>query len=549
MSFHYEDSSQYFNTNYNSHGTVIQILDDVYNEESMKYQDKPDKVQNNSFLDEDSFREVSMEYPDKTDKLQNNSILDEDSFREVNMEYPDKNDKDEKVQSAGNEIDCSNVTPQEPNNKQFLKSADIISNAEYSINIKHCCDFIDNAFKYENYNDYSIEITTATKKKDFLGSSYIAYSIQLIKKEGHQILSETNRRYSEFDMLHKHLRVSFPTIIIPPIPEKSNLIKYATGSNKNENDDMVEKRKRMLQTFLNKLRKHPVLCRMHLIHLFVQDESKWYSTEDNIVLKKGIDKAVPLNEEQLTDIKNKLLSDLRCVTTMQNIQSDAYKKLQELSKLYSASNEIYKEWSSKKENKSLDIVLEKFGDSGKFLFHQLQSTLQKMDKYIIDTLDQYHRYIEIAISVRKNCKNECMKFKNIKENLENKRRNLNYVTNGKDDESNNENTGGINIEKNIFKLRNKVSTLIDTDPVNTRRNEISNINKSIEQLKIEYEKQKEVFSIASSQLSTSIQQFEKEKREDFLLLFKQFAYICRAIDVEQYEFWSRVKSMSIKKDN
>ncbi|OUM65531.1 hypothetical protein PIROE2DRAFT_59962 [Piromyces sp. E2] len=215
-----------------------------------------------------------------------------DEFKDVDVEFPNKPNL---IQSAGNQIDCQFITPPEPNIKKLLNPANIDSIAEFGIDVRNrvrCCDLIDNLFKHENYNDYTIEITQAEKINDFFGSSYIVYTIQTIEKEGHKVLFETKRRYSEFDMLQKHLIARFPTLIVPPIPSKSNIIEYATGSGKNQKDTMVEKRKRMLQTFLNRLRKHPVFSSMHIVHLFIQSGAQWSSKQDIVELKEGTDKIV-----------------------------------------------------------------------------------------------------------------------------------------------------------------------------------------------------------------------------------------------------------------
>jgi len=218
--------------------------------------------------------------------------LESDEFKNVDVEFPNKQNL---IQSAGNQIDCTFITPPEPNVKKLIKKVDIDSLAEFGIDVKnrvHCCDLIDNIFKHENYEDYTIEITQAEKINDFFGSSYIVYTIQTIEKDSHKVLFETKRRYSEFDMLQKHLIARFPTLIVPPIPGKSNIIEYATGSGKNQKDTMVEKRKRMLQTFLNRLRKHPVFSCMHIVHLFIQSGAQWSSKQDIVELKEGTDKIV-----------------------------------------------------------------------------------------------------------------------------------------------------------------------------------------------------------------------------------------------------------------
>jgi len=467
--------------------------------------------------------------------------VDNDNFKNVKIEYPNKQNF---VQSAGNEIDCSFITPPEPNVKRFFRQADINSISEYGINtrsIVRCCDLVDTVFKYENYNDYQIEITQAEKINDFFGSSYIVYSIKTFKKEGHQMLFETKRRYSEFDMLQKHLIARFPTLIVPPIPGKSNLIEYATGSGKNQKDTMVEKRKRMLQTFLNKLRKHPVFCRIHIIHLFLQQGAQWSSKQDIVELKEGTDKIVScIDEPRLIIIKDKLTLCLKYITAMYNIQYEACKNIQELSVLYSNSGEIYNSWSL--ENEPYAPILDQFRKTGEALYAKLQSMLQNMDNYIIDTLVQYIRYIEIAMNVCKIYRNKYLRFQQISQQLENKRNYLKHMENENAHEPSYEPSGSIGIENNILRFRSTINSFIDNDPVVTRQNNIASTKDFIGQLEKEQESQLSILALASLQVDTDIQRFEKERKEDFLKMFKQYVIIHRDIDAYQYELWSTIKS-------
>jgi len=473
----------------------------------------------------------------------NNDNQIQDNNKKIDMEYPNK-PKLEKIQSAGNEIDCLYTTPPETNIKRYLKQADTDSISEYGIDKKsriHCCELVDTIFKYEKYNDYQIEITNAEKVNDFFGSSYIVYSIQTVKKEGHQILFETKRRYSEFDMLQKHLIARFPTLIIPPIPGKSNLIEYATGSGKNQKDTMVEKRKRMLQTFLNKLRKHPVLCCMHIIHLFIQSGAQWSSEQDIVELKEGTDKIVScIDEPRLMVIKDRLMTCLKYITAMYNIQSEACKNLQELSVLYSNSGEIYNCWSL--ENEPYAPILDQFRKTGEALYGRLQSALQSMDNFIIDNLVQYIKYIEIAMNVCKVYRNKFLRFQQISQQLDNKRNYLKQMENENAHEPSFEPTGGIGIENNILRFRSTINSFIDTDPMVTRQKNIASTKDFISQLEQEQENQLSILAIASLQVDTDIQRFDKERSNDFKELFKHYAEIYRDIDTYQYKLWSEIKS-------
>lgn len=91
----------------------------------------------------------------------------------------------------------------------------------------------------------TIQIPEAGHYKDPWGKHAIGY---VIKYQGKEII----RRYSEFDTLRQALVRLLPTIVIPPIPSKHPLIKYFLRPLSAETDSrIIEKRKRMLASFLN----------------------------------------------------------------------------------------------------------------------------------------------------------------------------------------------------------------------------------------------------------------------------------------------------------
>ena len=87
---------------------------------------------------------------------------------------------------------------------------------------------------------------------------------------------EARHRYSEFESLRINLAKLYPTIIIPPIPSKQTLGDYAVKQAKAKEDAaMIAKRKRMLQTFLNRIARHPILSNEHVFHRFLDGEVSW----------------------------------------------------------------------------------------------------------------------------------------------------------------------------------------------------------------------------------------------------------------------------------
>ncbi|SAM02552.1 hypothetical protein [Absidia glauca] len=119
-------------------------------------------------------------------------------------------------------------------------------------------------------NDSFIFITGSQKQSDAsAGKPYVAYNIRIGSVE-------TRHRYSEFESLCKSFVKLHPTVIVPPIPEKHSIVDYAALQTRVKDDlAMVEKRKRMLQTFLNRVAKHPVLGHDHVFHRFLETGTAW----------------------------------------------------------------------------------------------------------------------------------------------------------------------------------------------------------------------------------------------------------------------------------
>ncbi|KAF9170044.1 Sorting nexin, cytoplasm-to-vacuole targeting pathway/endosomal sorting [Mortierella sp. AD011] len=129
-----------------------------------------------------------------------------------------------------------------------------------------CCKIGD--FLHEPHT--SLFVTSATKVADGLtASAFVTYTIKIGDKE-------VRRRYSEFESLRKVLCRIYPTLIVPPIPEKHTISNYANLQNKSKEDAViVEKRKRMLQKFLNRLAKHEILSYEHIFHRFLEPDASW----------------------------------------------------------------------------------------------------------------------------------------------------------------------------------------------------------------------------------------------------------------------------------
>ncbi|KIY70778.1 hypothetical protein CYLTODRAFT_391518 [Cylindrobasidium torrendii FP15055 ss-10] len=138
--------------------------------------------------------------------------------------------------------------------------------AQASFKSDYCC-----ARDRVLHSDDGVEILIADALKTSVNatSPYITYAIQTGNATAHH-------RYSEFESLRTCLSKLYPTLIIPPIPSKNTIGDYAVKQSRAKEDAaLIARRKRMLQTFLNRLARHPILSNEHVFHRFLDGEVSW----------------------------------------------------------------------------------------------------------------------------------------------------------------------------------------------------------------------------------------------------------------------------------
>ncbi|KII85815.1 hypothetical protein PLICRDRAFT_115525 [Plicaturopsis crispa FD-325 SS-3] len=118
-------------------------------------------------------------------------------------------------------------------------------------------------------DDVEIVIVDAQKTSVNSTTPYITYVI----RAGTAV---SYHRYSEFESLRASLVKLYPTLIIPPIPSKQSVADYAVKQGKAKEDaTMIARRKRMLQTFLNRVARHPIISNEHVFHRFLEGDVSW----------------------------------------------------------------------------------------------------------------------------------------------------------------------------------------------------------------------------------------------------------------------------------
>uniref|UniRef100_A0A1A8QE48 Sorting nexin 4 n=1 Tax=Nothobranchius rachovii TaxID=451742 RepID=A0A1A8QE48_9TELE len=94
------------------------------------------------------------------------------------------------------------------------------------------------------------------------------------------------RRYSEFELLRNYLIISYPYIVMPPLPEKRAEFVWHKLSADNMDPDFVERRRVGLENFLLRVASHSVLSNDKILHHFLTKEQGWKDLEHVSMCRK-----------------------------------------------------------------------------------------------------------------------------------------------------------------------------------------------------------------------------------------------------------------------
>ncbi|KAH3666188.1 hypothetical protein OGAPHI_004377 [Ogataea philodendri] len=135
--------------------------------------------------------------------------------------------------------------------------------------------------------EYYIETEVSSPITEYDGQNpYTSYLIKIrtngptFKQKDYQL----RRRYSDFNFLYDCLSNDFPTLIIPPLPNKERL-EYIKGGR--FTDEFTKKRAVSLSIFLARICKHPTLRKSQIFHIFLEDSDSWHTYRSNLKISSG----------------------------------------------------------------------------------------------------------------------------------------------------------------------------------------------------------------------------------------------------------------------
>ncbi|EEB15837.1 Sorting nexin-4, putative [Pediculus humanus corporis] len=220
------------------------------------------------------------------------------------------------------------------------------------------------------------------------------------------------RRYSEFEQLHFYLEITYPYLILPPLPEKKILFGWQKSGSDTFDPDFVDRRRAGLENFLIRTASHPLLCYDKLFLGFLQQEEGWHElcketgylqqTENKLKALAALPSRIKKPDERfeaLKDYSNELNTHLQNLLKTRTRLAERYYTIY---KLHANYGRVFSEWSAAE--KTMGDGLQKAG-------HFLDSFAASIDLASEEEeviADQLKQYLFFGASVQAVCKRRDM---------------------------------------------------------------------------------------------------------------------------------------------
>ncbi|BFZ06298.1 hypothetical protein BsWGS_09337 [Bradybaena similaris] len=325
------------------------------------------------------------------------------------------------------------------------------------------------------------------------------------------------RRYNEFELLRNYLDVTFPSVIIPPLPEKKATYAWQNVSMDRFDPDFIERRRAGLEIFLLRCAAHPRLCQDKIFMGFLQQEQGWRDTVNATdFYSKAESRLKALNaqfrlkkpDRRFEELKN-YCSDLQNnIGNILKIRAHLCDKLYGIHKVHGNYARVFNEWSSLE--KDIAEHLQSASHYMDVFAAMIDSQLEEEEQYA----DQLKEYYAFADSVRAVCRRyECAQY-----DMEKAEETLATKTSQRDALGNN--TG-----KSSFSLSGMKSKLFGGDTPEQREAKVKQLDEQIVQAEADLKRVQEESELFIEQALRDIDRFQRQKVKDLQEIFTNYAVL------------------------
>ncbi|XP_071978243.1 sorting nexin-4 [Engystomops pustulosus] len=248
--------------------------------------------------------------------------------------------------------------------------------------------------------------------------TYTAYLIESrlldVHHEGLSSLDCVWRRYSEFELLRTYLCVTYPFVVVPPLPEKRAEFVWHKLSADNMDPDFVERRRIGLENFLLRVASHPVLCHDKIFASFLNQENGWKDALNEAGLQVKTDSRlkslsatfrVKNPDKRFTELKHYSDELQSVISHLLRVRARVADRLYGVYKVHGNYGRVFSEWSAIE--KEMGDGLQSAGHHMDVYAASIDDILEEEEHYA----DQLKEYLFYAEALRAVCrKHELMQY-------------------------------------------------------------------------------------------------------------------------------------------
>lgn len=162
------------------------------------------------------------------------------------------------------------------------------------------------------------------------------------------------RRYSEFELLQNYLSITYPYIVVPPLPEKKASYVWQNSPTDKFDTEFIVRRRAALEIFMLRVAAHPVLSQDKIFIGFMQREDGWkesvYLTDfqskaDSRLKALSASFRLRSPDRQYDELKNYCNELESNIANLLKIRARMADKLYGIHKIHANYGRVYNEWS------------------------------------------------------------------------------------------------------------------------------------------------------------------------------------------------------------
>ncbi|XP_041057393.1 sorting nexin-4 isoform X1 [Carcharodon carcharias] len=215
------------------------------------------------------------------------------------------------------------------------------------------------------------------------------------------------RRYSEFELLRNYLVVTYPCIVVPPLPEKRAEFVWHKLSADNMDPDFVERRRIGLENFLLRVASHSTLSCDPIFYLFLTQENGWKEAANESGFQAKADSRLKaLNATFRVKNPDKRFMELKhygdelqsIISHLLRVRARVADRLYGVYKVHGNYGRVFSEWSAIE--KEMGDGLQSAGHHMDVYAASIDDILEEEEHYA----DQLKEYLFFAEALRSVCR-------------------------------------------------------------------------------------------------------------------------------------------------